>query len=73
MLTVYDGKRVRIRHDGCRHGVGERFDHAAFVEDVGKLGIDAKRLARLARVKRHTISLRPAHVFLDVSGYVRRP
>ena len=59
VLTVYDGKRVRIVMTVVT--ALERFDHAAFVEDVGKLGVDAKRLARL--VKKHTSTLRPAHVF----------
>jgi hypothetical protein len=58
-LTVFDGKKVRIVMTVVT--ALERFDHHAFVEDVEKLGLDPKRLARL--VKKHTIPLRPAHVF----------
>jgi hypothetical protein len=58
-LTVFDGKKVRIVMTVVT--ALERFDHQAFVEDVEKLGLDPKRLARL--VKKHTIPLRPAHVF----------
>ena len=56
---MFDGKKVRIVMTVVT--ALERFDHQAFVEDVEKLGLDPKRLARL--VKRHTISLRPAHIF----------
>ena len=59
LLTVFDGKRVRIVMTVVT--ALERFDHAAFIEDVGKLGIDTRRLARL--VRKHTSTLRPAHVF----------
>lgn len=59
LLTVFEGRTVRIVMTVVT--ALERFDHAAFVEDVAKLGVDAKRLGRL--VKRHTSTLRPAHVF----------
>jgi hypothetical protein len=59
LLTVFDGKRVRIVMTVVT--ALERFDHAGFVEDVARLGIDARRLARL--VRKHTSTLRPAHVF----------
>jgi hypothetical protein len=58
-LTVFDGRRVRIVMTVVT--ALERFDHQAFVEDVEKLGLDPRKLARL--VKKHTIPLRPAHVF----------
>ena len=59
LLTVFDGKRVRIVMTVVP--ALEQFDHAGFVEDVGKLGIDGRKLARL--VRKHTSTLRPAHVF----------
>ena len=59
LLTVFDGKRVRIVMTVVT--ALERFDHAGFVEDMGKLGVDGRKLARL--VKKHTIPLRPAHIF----------
>jgi hypothetical protein len=56
---VFDGKKVRIVMTVVT--ALERFDHQAFVEDVEKLGLDPRKLARL--VKKHTTELRPAHVF----------
>jgi hypothetical protein len=59
LLTVFDGRTVRIVMTVVT--ALERFDHPAFIEDVAKLGVDGRKLARL--VKKHTIALRPAHIF----------
>jgi hypothetical protein len=58
-MTVFDGKQVRITLTVVT--ALERFDHMGFIDDVAKLGVDTKRLARL--VGKHRYTLKPAHVF----------
>jgi hypothetical protein len=59
VATVFDGKRVRIVMTVVTSL--ERFDHGGFIDDVLKLGVDHRKLARL--VSKHTTRLRPAHIF----------